>query len=51
MIAVRNKLDDKLRASKYQNRLYSEEFERLLQVAKQRKVAMQKKRKTKAFLI
>ncbi len=31
MIAVRNELDDKLRDSKYQNRLDRKEFERLLQ--------------------
>ncbi len=42
MTAVRNELDDQLRASKYQNRLDREEFERLLQVANQLKVAMQK---------
>ncbi len=34
MTAVQNELDDKLRASKYQNRLDREKFERLLQIEK-----------------
>ncbi len=49
MIAVWNKLDHQLRASKLQNRLDREEFERLLQVTNQRKVAVQKEEDDESF--
>ncbi len=41
-IEDRNKLDDKLKASKFRNRLDREEFEKLLQLANQHIVAVQK---------
>ncbi len=46
---VRNELDDQLRASKYQNKLDREKFERLLQIANQRKVAVQTEEENKSF--
>ncbi len=49
MTAVRNKLDHQLRARKYQNRLDREEFKRLLQVANQPKVSVQKEEENKSF--
>ncbi len=49
MRAVRNELDNQLIAGKYQNRLDREEFEILLQVANQRKVAVQKEEENKSF--
>ncbi len=49
MIVARDELDDQLRASKYQNRVDREEFKRLLQVANQRKVAVQKEGENKSF--
>ncbi len=49
MTAVRNELDDQLRASKYQNRLDREKFERLLQIANQCKVAVQKEEENESF--
>ncbi len=47
--AVRNELDHQLTASKYQNRLDREEFERLLQVANQHKVEVQKEEENESF--
>ncbi len=51
MITDHNELEQQLRESKLPSRLDKEEFERLLPLANQCKVAVQKKRKTKAFLI
>ncbi len=49
VIVAQNELDEQLRASKYQNRLDREEFERLLQVANQRKVAMPIEEENESF--
>ncbi len=49
MTAVQNELDDQLRAIKYQNRLDIEKFERLLQIANQCKVGVQKEEENESF--
>ncbi len=49
MTVVQNKLDLHLRVSKLQNILDREEFERLLQVANQRKVVLQKDEEDESF--
>ncbi len=49
MTAVQNEFDDQLRASKYQNGLDREKYETLLQIANQRKVAVQKEEENESF--
>ncbi len=49
MIVARNEVEDQLRASKYQNRMDRKEFERLLQVSNQCKVAVQKEEENESF--
>ncbi len=49
MTVARNKLDDQLRASKYQNRLHREKLERLLRIDNQHKVAVQKEEENESF--
>ncbi len=49
MTVVQNEFDDQLSASKYRNRLDREEIERLLQVANQCKIAVQKEEENESF--